>query len=418
LTTPGRHMITMELLWILGVVTGHTLLLFAVWGRLTAMDLPRVLHDVVEGLMAGAILLFPLWLAWGVVQDRESLAFTAAALAWGGRASYDYLCLLFLAGWVPVRIWERWRYPVRDASDGREVFHVPRERPATKLSHARAAWAARLPGNQILDLEVNHKTIPLAGLKPALDGITVVHLSDFHFTGHLDRAYYEFVVERANDLQGDLVVLTGDFLDDLDCLQWIPDVLGRLEARLGIFAILGNHDKRLQDVRSIVQALESCGIQYLGGRWRTLHCREADLLLAGNESPWLPPAAAAAEPADSDQHFRILLSHSPDQIGWARRFRFDLVLAGHTHGGQVRLPGVGPVLAPSRYGTRYASGLFYEHPTWMHVSRGVAGAHPLRIGCRPEVTRLVLTRRQRAVDPVRGIAEANRADFRVALCES
>ena len=90
--------------------------------------------------------------------------------------------------------------------------------------------------------------------------------------------------------------------------------------------------------------------------------------------------------------FRLLLSHTPDNIGWARRQNIDLMLAGHNHGGQVRLPAIGPVYSPSRFGTRYASGVFWEPPTLMHVSRGLAGRHPLRLNCPPELTRLVLRR--------------------------
>ena len=88
--------------------------------------------------------------------------------------------------------------------------------------------------------------------------------------------------------------------------------------------------------------------------------------------------------------FRLLLSHTPDQIQRARADQIDLMLAGHNHGGQVRFPLFGPVYSPSVYGCRYASGVFWEAPTLLHVSRGLGGRHPLRINCRPEVTRIVL----------------------------
>jgi predicted MPP superfamily phosphohydrolase len=87
---------------------------------------------------------------------------------------------------------------------------------------------------------------------------------------------------------------------------------------------------------------------------------------------------------------RILLAHSPDQLSWARRNDIDLMLAGHTHGGQIRFPLIGPILAPSRYGVRYAAGTFYLPPVVMHVSRGISGLQPLRFNCPPELTKLVL----------------------------
>ena len=89
--------------------------------------------------------------------------------------------------------------------------------------------------------------------------------------------------------------------------------------------------------------------------------------------------------------FRLCLSHTPDNINWARQRSVDLMLAGHVHGGQIRLPLIGSIFCPSRYSRRYDCGTFFEAPTVMHVSRGLAGQHPLRYGCRPEVTRLILT---------------------------
>ena len=82
--------------------------------------------------------------------------------------------------------------------------------------------------------------------------------------------------------------------------------------------------------------------------------------------------------------------HTPDRIGWARRHRLDLLLCGHTHGGQARFPGIGPVVAPSLYGSKFASGVFWAPPTLMHVSRGLAGTHTIRLRCPPEVTLLTL----------------------------
>jgi predicted MPP superfamily phosphohydrolase len=118
-----------------------------------------------------------------------------------------------------------------------------------------------------------------------------------------------------------------------------------------------------------------------------------DVVVAGNELPWFVPAAdmenCPRRSADRQQ-LRILLSHSPDQFGWARRWDFDLMLAGHTHGGQVCLPLVGPIFAPSWHGVKHAGGTFYTAPTLMHVSRGISAELPIRINCLPEVTKLVL----------------------------
>jgi predicted MPP superfamily phosphohydrolase len=92
----------------------------------------------------------------------------------------------------------------------------------------------------------------------------------------------------------------------------------------------------------------------------------------------------------ADGPFRILLSHSPDQIDWAIRQRFPLMLAGHTHGGQIVFPVIGPVVSPSKYGTKYAGGLFQVSGVVMHVSRGLSGEEPVRWNCPPELAILTL----------------------------
>jgi predicted MPP superfamily phosphohydrolase len=163
--------------------------------------------------------------------------------------------------------------------------------------------------------------------------------------------------------------------------------LGRLRARYGVYFVLGNHDRRPGEAR-VRRELSGCGLVDLGGRSLTVQAGSCRLLLAGDERPWFGAAPqldgwAAAE-------LRILLAHTPDRYPWARQQRFDLMLAGHTHGGQVQLPLIGPVVSPSIFGTQYASGVFDEPPTVMHVSRGVSGEHPLRWNCPPELAQLTL----------------------------
>jgi predicted MPP superfamily phosphohydrolase len=89
-------------------------------------------------------------------------------------------------------------------------------------------------------------------------------------------------------------------------------------------------------------------------------------------------------------NFRILLAHTPDHLPWAKSHTFDLMLAGHNHGGQIRLPWLGALISPSWYGWRYAGGLYHEPPTLLHVSRGIAAKHPIRLNCPPELALLVL----------------------------
>ena len=218
----------------------------------------------------------------------------------------------------------------------------------------------------------------------------IAQVTDLHMTGQLTRPFFDVAVDCTNQWQPDVVMITGDLVDDPACIAWLPDTLGRLQSRFGVYAILGNHDQRLDDVPRLRRALTESGIEDLGGRCQIRMIREIPVLLAGNECPWFPPAPPMKPDASQPRPFSILLSHSPDQFPWARRHGFDLMLAGHTHGGQIRFPIIGPIICPSRYGVWYASGLFERPPTLMHVSRGLSGVHPLRFHCPPELTLLEL----------------------------
>jgi predicted MPP superfamily phosphohydrolase len=129
-------------------------------------------------------------------------------------------------------------------------------------------------------------------------------------------------------------------------------------------------------------------MRVLVNSWEQIEVRGQPLVVVGHEGPWLsPPPDLSDCPVGP---FRLCLSHTPDNIAWARRAGIDLMLSGHVHGGQIRFPVIGSMLVPSRYGRRYDCGVFAEGPTLLHVSRGLSGEHPLRYGCRPEVTRITL----------------------------
>jgi hypothetical protein len=169
--------------------------------------------------------------------------------------------------------------------------------------------------------------------------------------------------------------------------RWVVPVLGRLRWKLAAFAILGNHDS-WYDPTLVRRRLARLGIRVLGNGFEALAVAGRPMIVIGNEAPWFsPPPDLKDCPADG---FRLCLSHTPDNLPWAKQHGMDLMLAGHTHGGQIRLPLFGSILVPSRFSRRYDCGLFYEPPTLLHVSRGLGSKHPVRYNCRPEVTRIIL----------------------------
>src|SRR5262245_50574491 len=209
-------------------------------------------------------------------------------------------------------------------------------------------------------------------------------------TGRLSREFYDLVVDETNAMNADLVVITGDILEKEQCLPWVLPTLGRLRARLGKYFVLGNHEQRLSDVALLRRALVEAGLIDVGGCCERVEVDGLDIAVAGTELPWFGKAPPTPQSAGRSPQLRVLLSHTPDQLPWARSHGFDLMLAGHNHGGQIRLPYLGALITPSRFGCRYAGGLFFEPPALLHVSRGLAGVHPIRLNCPPELALLML----------------------------
>jgi predicted MPP superfamily phosphohydrolase len=376
-------------------VFGHTALWVGVLNRAHAFAIQRVVLKILDKpilVMIGGV---PLWLAMEWVLDpsaphRWRLAFWDHAWL----AAYTIICWLVAVTTCVAYLRRIWRAQAACLlSNHTTRLDVARRLGEKPIGGASTACMDLVPGHQMFQLVVNEKTLSLDRLAPALDGLTVVHLSDLHFSGRIRRSYFEFVMQQANDLDADLIAVTGDLLDADSCLAWFPRTLGKLTARHGVFVVLGNHDWRMPDPGAIRRAITDLGLVDLGGRWQTLSVRGERILLAGNEWPWFGPRPDLPErdtAGGSPDGLRLLLSHSPDQLGWARRHGFDLMLAGHMHGGQIRFPLIGPVLAPSLHGVKYAAGVFDERPTMLHVTRGISGKDPIRINCPPEVTRLVL----------------------------
>jgi predicted MPP superfamily phosphohydrolase len=245
-----------------------------------------------------------------------------------------------------------------------------------------------LPGNEFLKLSVSEQEYRLPRLPMEWDGLSILHLSDLHFIGTVDRPYFEKVIQIAAEMHADLVAFTGDLLDRGDLVEWLPSTLGKLKAPLGCYFVLGNHDSYLQNTEQIRDRLQILGWRDAAGRLSVIdHCGRK-LAVCGTERPWMgrqPDLSALA-----GETFKVCLSHTPDNIGWARRQGIDVLLAGHNHGGQVRLPLFGAVYSPSIYGAHFAAGAFWKPPTLLYVSRGISGKYPLRWNCLPELTRLVL----------------------------
>ena len=202
-------------------------------------------------------------------------------------------------------------------------------------------------------LSIEYLTLAIAGLPETLKGSTLVQLTDFHYDGLLlSEQLLTQVIETTNQVRPDLVVLTGDFVThNPKPIYKLAQRLKGLQSRAGIYAVLGNHDLYFPDSKQeITQALTDVGIKVL---WNQVaYPLGTGLALVGLADFWSSEFAPAPVMNQLDDNIpRIVLSHNPDSAEMLQQWRIDLQLSGHTHGGQVVIPGLGSV------------------PTWVHASR-------------------------------------------------
>lgn len=368
---------------------GHAALWVGINNRWHGTGLPRKLVKSVSLALYVVLLGLPLLVARRLAGDGSGNQWSVGdlpSLNWA--TAYLAFCAAFGVMHVPLWAWGRWRgkQPLAAVTKrGEQVVDLCQRIGAPPTTSPRTRLFCRIPFNQLWQLHVSEYEVALPGLPVALDGLSICHISDLHFSPRIERSYFDEVVGLVNGMEVDLVALTGDVCDKARFIDWIPNTLGQIDARLAKLFILGNHDLRTKDVSRLRATMQRAGFVDVGGRVETLP--DQPIVVAGNERPWFrAPQIDGMAPGA----FKLLLSHTPDQLAWARQHGFDLMLAGHTHGGQIQFPLIGPVVCPSLHGTKYISGFFASAPTLLHVSRGTASLFPFRMNCRPEMTKLVL----------------------------
>jgi len=241
-------------------------------------------------------------------------------------------------------------------------------------------------------LVVEQVKIPIHQLHPALEGFKIVQLSDFHLDPFFQIEMLRTAVSMVNALQPDLVVLTGDYVTKIgDAIFELAPLLAGLNARYGVYASLGNHDVRSR-AKVIKSGLRQARLPLLVNAGLPITVGQGQLYLAGLDDglwgrPSLKEALINCPPATPV----ILLAHEPDLVDQvATDVRVALQLSGHTHGGQIRLPGLGALTLPS-LGSKYVQGLYRVRSTWLYTNRGIGSIRiPVRMNCQPEITEITL----------------------------
>ena len=248
-------------------------------------------------------------------------------------------------------------------------------------------WMARSIGA----MEIPRIEIPVRGLDPAFDGYTIAFLSDIHAGPYLGSDLLSPLFRRVTREKPDLVVLGGDMVNyDAEEAGEVAHAMAHLRARDGIVSVPGNHDHYTGHLGRVLKHLEHAGAQNLVNDATSITRRGEHLAILGVDDGGAGKFDLARAFARSrETRNRILLSHSPDALPLASRLPIDLVLSGHTHGGQLRAPRVRPISTHTK--GRYIDGFYRHEGTLGFVGRGVGVVCvPLRAFCPPHVPLLVL----------------------------
>ena len=270
---------------------------------------------------------------------------------------------------------------------GAGTAETPLRSLALNLTHvARAALT------EPYMLSIEHERIGLRRLPQAFESFRVVQLSDIHHGPFSDKSQIERAVDTANRLKPDIIALTGDYISkERHYAAPCAEMLGKLKAKYGVFAVLGNHDHWV-DAALITDLFRAEGINVLINEGMRFELNGSTFWLAGVDDTMvgledIPLALAGSR----DDEMKLLLAHNPIVLRRAARADVDLVLSGHTHGGQVALRS-----EPSASGgprRRFLKGLGRFGNTQVYVNRGLGTVVlPIRYGCPPEVSLLELRR--------------------------
>lgn len=254
-------------------------------------------------------------------------------------------------------------------------------------------------------LRVKRLTVPLSTLPLGLDGLRVVHLSDLHMGSEVPTWFLRKVVATVKQLAPDAIVLTGDFVHSCpEDAEELADMLQELHAPHGVFAVLGNHDYAVNypgdpgipgAEEVIIATLERAGVTVLRNDESEIAAGRSRLQLYGVDELWSGRASVSPLHVTSPTTPRIVLCHNPDVVQFLPEQNSDLVLCGHTHGGQVRFPPF-PALFTMTSDRRYWGGLHAQRNGWVFVSRGIGYTWRVRFAARPECVEITLKRAEQS----------------------
>ena len=245
----------------------------------------------------------------------------------------------------------------------------------------------------IIEKEIESHRIP-----ESFNDFKILQFSDVHFGFHYDREQLIKLINQIEKMNFDLIVFTGDLTDDPSLIaekqfEEITEELFRLHADYGKYWIYGNHDHGGYGTQTIKQVMENSGFRLLKNETVLVEKDNDMISLSGLDDVMLGRPDLNALIDESYEHlFNILLCHEPDFADRTKQYPYDVQLSGHSHGGQIQLPFIGPIVTPA-LGEKYVEG-HYElgsRPLNLFVSRGIGTTRlPFRFLCRPEINLFTL----------------------------
>ena len=242
-------------------------------------------------------------------------------------------------------------------------------------------------------LNITEKDIVLPNLPPALDGLVVAQLTDFHFNPDKDEELILQAVNQVNTQKPDIIALTGDYItDDVATFTPLMTLLSKLQAKHGIYGVMGNHDGWARSSSFYRKGFQGAGMEFLVNQGTSIQVRGEKIFITGTDSIWSGTVDAPACWRGHGGETVLALVHEPDVFDQLiDNHRVDLQLSGHTHGGQCRVPLIGYAPAKVRYGQNYIYHEYAKNDSKIFVSRGLGTVGiRVRFACAPEVAILTL----------------------------
>lgn len=257
--------------------------------------------------------------------------------------------------------------------------------------------------NQNTNLKDTKYTVVSNKLPQAFNGYKIAHISDFHNTN--SKRIKTKIKEALNKNKADIIVITGDLIDSrrtniLNAKEFLKDIVNIAP----VYYVLGNHESRLRDIQNLINEAQAVGVKVLRNVSVKINKDDENIQMLGiDDAAFYIPFENSYEAIDKTENilnlivkdsnnFKILLAHRPELIDVYSKHELDLVFTGHAHGGQMRLPLIGGIIAPGQgFFPKYTKGVYKGNNTQMVLSRGIGNSKfPFRINNRPEIITVTL----------------------------